>query len=308
MRYYKLIFVLFLFVSVLEAQDQPILKNADFSEMASLGDGTAQDGMPVKYVSYDGKIARSLTGKEFTYVNNVNDLLLSGINSGWISTPNWKKKYSWRLDELYTIGLYREKSQDQALLPTAYSINNIIQPAKGHPLYQYFVNQNDSLYQPNTDVANTKAYLMKVQDFENNSPRLNVVLHVNDNFRVTSISDFEKEEMKLRLKSPYAVYHKNDSIWFKETDIISQENNELRFQKNSLIIIIGNPESISKGKGIVDGFSEYWMEASGKSGGEDVNRLNQIMIELTGHPKSIELFLNKINWKQIDKAFKYKLK
>jgi hypothetical protein len=292
----------------LVSQDQSIIKNSDFSELPVLGDGTAQDGMPIKYVSVDGKIARSLTGKEFTYSKQVLDLLLTGVNAGWINSPNWRKKYSWRVDDIFNQGLYREKSHDQSVIPTGFSVNNIIQPSKGHPLYQFFINQNDSLYQPSADIANTKEYLIKVQNFENNSPRLKVVVHVNNTFRETSITNFIKEDRKFKLKTPHDVYHRNDSIWFKDGDIINQENNELRFQKNSTIIVIGNIEGLNKGKGITEGFSEYWMQAVVKSGGEGVNRLDQVMIELSGAQESIELFIKKINWKQIDKAFKYKLK
>ncbi|MDZ4665336.1 MAG: hypothetical protein SGJ15_10700 [Bacteroidota bacterium] len=284
------------------------LKNADYSDRTASETGTLAGGIPVNYFTVEKKTVRQLVGKEFPYYKTVTEGLINAIDAGWINSPNWKRKYEWNYGEVYTDGLFRTKPDDEKNYPQRFVIGNFFQPAKGHPLYQYMLNKNDSLYQPSAGDGNSHDYQVKVQTYENNPPRMAVNIHINDLMRNTSISEYKELDWKVKLKAPYKVYKRNDSVWFKKIDAMDMEGNDMRFQKNAVYIVIGNIKEIDFSKGMTDGTQEYrWITYPNKEG-TSLTRLDHVIIELIGHDESIKLFFDKIDWKKIDAAFKIKAK
>ncbi len=284
------------------------VKNADFSDRTASETGTLADGTPVNYFTVEKKTVRQLVGKEFPYYKTVTEGLINAIDAGWINSPNWKRKYEWNYGETYVDGLFRMKTDDEKNYPNRFNITNIFQPAKGHPLFQYMINKNDSLYQPMTAVTKPRDYLFNVQKYENNPPRMAVNIHVNDLFRTVSISEFKELDWKVKLKTPYKIYQRNDSIWYKNLDLSDQDATDMRFQKNAIYIVIGNVKDVDFSKGMTDQIQEYrWVTypTKDKTG---TMRLDQVIIELIGHDESIKLFFDKIDWKKIDAVFKTKIK
>lgn len=284
------------------------IKNADFSEQTPSESGSLKDGTPVNYFNIEGEIKRQLVGKEFPYYKAATESLIQGIDAGWINSPNWKRKYEWNYGEKYANGFCRLKSEDEKNDPNRFVITNIFQPAKGHPLYHYMLNKNDSLYQPMSQVTKPRDYIMKVQNYENNPPRMAVNVHVNDLFKTTSISEFKELDWKIKLKTPYKIYQRNDSIWFKNLDLNDQDATDMRFQKNAVYIVIGSTKDVDFTKGMTDGIQEYRFTTYPNKENTGTARLDLIIIELIGHDESIKLFFDRIDWKMIDKAFKTKIK
>lgn len=284
------------------------IKNADYSDRSATETSTLTDGTPVSYYNIEKKLVRQLVGKEFPYYKTVTEGVINAVDAGWINSPNWKRKYEWNYGETYTDGLFRTKMDDEKNYPNRFVITNIFQPAKGHPLFQYMINKNDSLYQPMTAVTKPRDYLFNVQKYENNPPRMAVNIHVNDLFKTVSISEFKELDWKVKLKTPYKIYQRNDSIWYKNLDPMDQDATDMRFQKNAIYIVIGSTKDVDFSKGMTDGIQEYrWVTypTKDKTG---TMRLDQIIIELIGHDESIKLFFDKIDWKKIDAAFKTKIK
>jgi len=298
-------FFLFLLCTTLMGQG---VKNADFSEQTPSETGTLAGGIPVNYYSIEGNTKRALVGKEFPYYKTVTEGFINAVNTGWINSPNWKKKYDWNYGEDYANGLFRLKTDDEKNYPNRFLITNIFQPAKAHPLYQYMLNKNDSLYQPMTAVTKPRDYLWKVQNYENNSPRISVNIHVNDLFKTISISEFKELSTKLPLKTPYKVYQRNDSIWYKNLDVNDQDATDMRFQKNTIYVMIGTLKDVDFSKGMTDGIQEYRMSTYPNKEKTDLARVDLVIIELTGHEESIKLVFDKIDWKAFDKVFKTKIK
>jgi len=284
------------------------VKNADYSDRTASETGTLADGTPVNYFTVEKKTVRQLVGKEFPYYKTVTEGLINAIDAGWINSPNWKRKYEWNYGETYVDGLFRLKTDDEKNYPNRFNITNIFQPAKGHPLFQYMINKNDSLYQPMTAVTKPRDYLFNVQKYENNPPRMAVNIHVNDLFRTVSISEFKELDWKVKLKTPYKIYQRNDSIWYKNLDLSDQDATDMRFQKNAIYIVIGSVKDVDFSKGMTDQIQEYrWVTYPTKDK-IGTMRLDQVIIELIGHDESIKLFFDKIDWKKIDAMFKTKIK
>ena len=252
MRFLYVIVSLFFITNTTFSQQ---IKNADFSDQTGSESGNLQDGTPVNYLRFEGK-TRALVGKEFPYYKAVTEGAIIAVDAGWINSPNWKRKYEWKYGEEYSNGLFRLKSDDEKNYPCRFVITNVFQPAKGHPLYQYMLNKNDSLYQPITAVSKPRDYLKKVQDYENNSPRMTVNIHINDLFKTTSIAPFKELDWKIKLKTPYKIYQRNDSIWYKNLDPDDQDATDMRFQKNSVYIVIGSLKDIDFSKGMTDGIQK----------------------------------------------------
>lgn len=284
------------------------LKNAEFTDLTPVENGKSVEGFPLNYYSVEGEVVRPMAGKEFPYYKAVNEGIVNGVNAGWINSPAWKRKFEWSYGESYPNGMCRKKSEDEKNYPNRFVLNNIFQPAKGHPLYQYFLNKNDSLYQPAGNVANSREYITKVQNYENNSPRLSVNIHINNLYKTTSISAFSELNWPIKLKTPYKVYQRNDSIWFKSHDVTDQDATDMRFQKNTIYVIIGAVKDVDFTKGMTDGVDEYRMTTYPNKENTSWSRLDHVIIELTGHPESIKLFFDKIDWKLMEKAFKTKVK
>lgn len=284
------------------------IKNADFSDQTPSETGTLKDDTPVSYYNIEGEVKRQLVGKEFPYYKTASETMLIGIDAGWINSPNWKRKYEWNYGEKYANGFCRLKTEDEKNDPNRYVITNIFQPAKGHPLYQYMLNKNDSLYQPMSQVTKPRDYIMKVQNYENNPPRMAVNVHVNDLFKTTSISEFKELDWKIKLKTPYKIYQRNDSIWFKNLDLNDQDATDMRFQKNAVYIVIGSTKDVDFTKGMTDGIQEYRFTTYPNKDNTGTARLDLVIIELIGHDQSIKLFFDRIDWKMIDKAFKTMIK
>ncbi len=284
-------------------------KNMDFSDRSVAETGTVTGGATVSYYGAEKKLVRGLiVPKEYVYFKTSCELLMNGIDAGWINSPNWKRKYEWKYGEDYEDGLFRTKQDDEKMLPQRFVLNNVFQPAKAHPLFQYMLNKNDSLYQPQSGSGSSRDYQVKVQKYENNPPRMTVGIHINDMLRTTSISQYQELDWKVKLKTPYKVYKRNDSIWFRQTDALDMENNDLRFQRNSVIIVIGSVKDIDFSKGMTDGTQEYRLTAYPNKDATTLTRIDHVIIELTGHDESIKLFFDKIDWATIDKAFKVKAK
>jgi len=291
--------------STLNAQG---LKNADFSDQTPAETGKLADGTVVNYYTIEGATKRSLVGKEFPYYKAVVEGAIVALDAGWINSPNWKRKYEWNYGEKYENGLNRLKLEDEKNYPNRFMINNVFQPAKGHPLYQFMLNKNDSLYQPMTAVTKPRDYLKKVQEYENNSPRMTVNLYINDLFKANSIAAFNELDWKVKLKTPYKIYQRNDSIWYKNLDLSDQDATDIRFQKNTVYIVIGSLKDIDFSKGMSDGIQEYHMIAYPNKDQTALTRVDLIIIELIGHDESIKLFFDKIDWKKMDAVFKTKIK
>lgn len=149
---------------------------------------------------------------------------------------------------------------------------------------------------------------MKVQQYENNSPRLAVKVHVNHLLKAVSISEFREMGTVLKLKTPYKVYQRNDSIWFKNADMYDMDATDMNFQKNTAYVFIGNTALTDFTKGMTEGTDEYSFHVLPEKSKSEWTRLDHIIIELTGHPESIRLFMDKIDWKSLDAAFKFKIK
>jgi hypothetical protein len=297
----------FLLLAVLSFSQFP--KNMDFSDRSVAETATVQGGSTVSYYGADKKLVRGLiVPKEYVFYKNSCELLMNGIDAGWINSPNWKRKYEWKYGEDYEDGLFRTKTDDEKVLPQRFVLNNVFQPAKAHPLFQFMLNKNDSLYQPQSGSGSSRDYQVKVQTYENNPPRMTVGIHINDMLRTTSISEYKELDWKVKLKTPYKVYKRNDSIWFRQTDAMDLENNDLRFQRNSVFIIIGSVKDIDFSKGMSDGTQEYRLVAYPNKEATTLTRIDHVIIELTGHDESIKLFFDKIDWTTIDKAFKVKAK
>lgn len=284
------------------------LKNTDFSDQTPSETGKLADGTPVNYYTIDGVIKRSLVGKEFPYYKAVSDGAINALDAGWINSPNWKRKYDWNFGEEFANGIFRLKTEDEKNEPCRFVIGNILQPAKGHPLYQFMLNKNDSLYQPMTAITKPRDYLYKVQHYENNPPRMAVNIHVNDLFKTISISEFKELNWKINLKTPYKIYQRNDSIWYKNLDPTDQDATDMRFQKNTIYVIIGSVKDVDFSKGMSDGIQEYRLTTYPNKDNVGLTRVDQIIIELTGHDESIKLFFDKIDWKKMDQVFKTKIK
>ncbi len=284
------------------------LKNAEFPDLTPVETGKSAEGFPLNYYSVEGEIVRPMAGKEFPYYKSLNEGVLNSVNAGWINSPAWKRKFEWSYGENYSSGMCRKKVEDEKNYPNRFVLNNIFQPAKGHPLYQYFLNKNDSLYRPIGNVANSREYIIKVQDYENNSPRLAVNVHINDLFKTTSISAFNELNWPIKTKLPYKIYQRNDSIWFKNHDITDQDATDMRFQKNTIYVILGEVKDVDFTKGMTDGVDEYRMTTYANKERTAWARVDHVIIELTGHPESIKLFFDKIDWKLMEKAFKTKVK
>jgi hypothetical protein len=303
-RFYTYVFLLFAGLSFSQFP-----KNMDFSDRSVAETGTVQGEATVNYYGAEKKLVRGLiVPKEYVYYKNSCELLMNGIDAGWINSPNWKRKYEWKYGEDYEDGLFRTKQDDEKMLPQRFVLNNVFQPAKAHPLFQYMLNKNDSLYQPQSGSGSSRAYQIKVQTYENNPPRMTVGIHINDMLKTTSISQYQELDWKVKLKTPYKVYKRNDSIWFRQTDAMDMENNDLRFQRNSVFICIGSIKDIDFSKGMTDGTQEYRLTAYPNKDANTLTRIDHVIIELTGHDESIKLFFDKIDWATIDKAFKVKAK
>ena len=284
------------------------IKNADFSAQTSTETGKLADGTSVNYYVVEGKIERALVGKEFPYYKAVTEGAINGVDAGWINSPNWKRKYEWNYGEEYANGLFRLKYDDEKNYPNRFVINNVFQPAKGHPLYQFMLNKNDSLYQPMTAVSKPRDYLKKVQEYENNPPRMTVNIHINNLLKAYSIDAFRVLDWKVKLKTPYKIIQRNDSIWYKNLDPSDQDATDMRFQKNTVYIAIGSVKDIDFSKGMTDGIQEYRLITYPNKEQTALDRVDLIIIELIGHDESIKLFFNKIDWKKIDDVFKTKIK
>lgn len=284
------------------------LKNADYSGQTPTETGKLADGTSVNYYATEGVAKRALVGKEFIYYKTVIEGAINSLDAGWINSPNWKRKYEWNYGEKYENGLNRLKSEDEKNYPNEFLISNVFQPAKGHPLYQFMLNKNDSLYQPMTAVTKPRDYLKKVQEYENNSPRMTINLHINDLFKANSIAAFTELDWKIKLKTPYKIYQRNDSIWYKNLDVSDQDAADMRFQKNTVYVVIGNPKSVDFSKGMSDGIQEYHLTTYPNKEQTALTRVDFIIIELTGHDESIKLFFDKIDWKKMDVVFKTKIK
>jgi hypothetical protein len=304
MKITAVLFTLFFTASV-SAQ---FIKNADFSEKTVVETLTVKDGRTLNYVSENGKTIRALAGKETPYYQQLSDKVLTAVNNGWINSPNWKRKSEWALQSEFSNGAYRSKAMDEENAASYFEFSNFFQPAKGHPLYQYFLNKNDSLYQPSAGERNSKAYLTKVQNYENNSPRIGVKVYINSLIKDKSISEFAEYNLPLRIKTPYKAYQRNDSVWFKNADMFDMNESDMNFQKNKVYVVLGNIKCVDFSKGISEGIQEYRLTTYPNKEKTDWMRLDHLIIELTGHPESIKLFLDKIDWKALDAAFKFKIK
>jgi hypothetical protein len=294
------------FISGIALAQMP--KNADFSDRSPVESATLDGGMNVSYFGAEKQLVRPLNVKEYGYYKAVTENILNGVDAGWINSPNWKRKYEWNYGEVYMDGLFRTKTDDEKKAPQRFVIGNFFQPAKAHPLYQYMLNKNDSLYQPQAGQGNTREYQVKVQKFENNPPRMAVNIHINNLMRATSITEYKELDWKIKLKTPYKIYKRNDSIWFKSIDAMDMEQSDMKFQKNAIYIVIGAVKDIDFTKGMTDGTQEYRWTTYPNKEGTSTARLDHIIIELVGHDESIKLFFDKIDWKKIDAAFKVKAK
>lgn len=301
----KLIFLSLFFTNfyVVLSQVQSI-KNADFSDHTPSETGKLADGNTVNYYNIEGDLIRSMLGKEFVYYKTVIESIIVGVDAGWINSPNWKRKFDWNYGTTYANGMRRLKKEDEKNEPNRFVITNIFQPSKGHTLYQYMINMNDSLYKPMTAATKPRDYLWKVQNYENKTPRLAVNIHVNELFKTTSISGFKELDWKTELKTPYKVYKANDSIWYNNEDLSDQDANDMRFQKNTAYLIIGSSKDVGFTKGMNDDLQECFFMTYPITQNNGMARLNMIIIELIGHDESIKLFFDRIDWKKIDEAFK----
>lgn len=284
------------------------IKNSDFLDLTVVETGKADDGTPVNYVQGDKGLKRALTGKEYVYYKTVIENVVAAMDAGWINSPNWKKRYDWKYGEEITNGLYRTKKQDEDGAPNTFVINNTVLPGKGHPLYAYFLKMNDSLYNPANSVNNPEKHLMNVQNYENNSPRLDMTIHINHLLKVTSVSEFVEMDMKYKTKLQYKVFKRNDSIWYKNEDERELDPSSLKYQKNTMYIVIGEHDSIGFTKGITDEVVEYKMLGYPDNNDKQFKRIDHIILELVGHQESINLFLSKFDWKKLEAAFKTKVK
>jgi hypothetical protein len=302
---YSVLLLLFLCLTSLKAQ---FIKNSDYSDKTIAESITSKEGWLLNYVLEENKLRRALAGKETPYYQQLTDKILTAVNNGWINSPNWKRKSEWSVQPAFSNGVFRTKKEDEENTPCRLEFSNFFQPAKGHPLHQYFLNQNDSLYQPSEGERNSKKYLVKVQSYENNSPRIGVKVHINSLLKEKSVSEFAEVSLPLKLKTPYKVYQRNDSVWFKNADVFDMDATDMNFQKNTVYIIIGHLKGVAFSKGITDGTQEYRLTTSSNAEKTDRMRLDQLIIELTGHPESIKMFLDKIDWKALDATFKFKIK
>ena len=284
------------------------IKNADFSESTVAETGNGKDGSLLNYVSANGKLKRTLAGKETPYYQKLTETILTAVNNGWINSPAWKRKSEWTLQSEYSNGVFRTKVEDQQNAPCHFEFTNFFQPSKGHPLYQYFLNQNDSLYQPSAGERNSKQYLVRVQNYENNSPRIGVKVCINSLLKDKSVSEFKELNVPLKVKSPYKVFQRNDSVWFKSADMFDMDESDMNFQKNTVYVVLGNVKALDFSKGITEGVQEYRLTTYPEKEKTEWMRLDHIIIELSGHPESIKLFMDKIDWKGLDAAFKLKIK
>ena len=298
---------LFLLITTFAFSQFP--KNMDFSDRSVAETGTVQGGATVSYYGAEKKLVRPLiVPKEYVFYKTSCEFLVNGIDVGWINSPNWKRKYDWKYGDQYEDGLFRTKKDDEKNLPQRFVLNNVFQPAKAHPLFQYMMNKNDSLYQPQAGEGVTREYQVKVQNYENNPPRMTIGIHINDMLRTTSISEYKELDWKTTLKTPHKVYKRNDSIWFRAIDALDMDQSDIRFQKNAVYIVIGSVKDIDFSKGMTDGTQEYRLTAYPNKEANSLTRIDHVIIELVGHDESIKLFFDKIDWKQIDKAFKVKAK
>ncbi len=298
--------VLLLTISSILMAQMP--KNADYSDRSPVETATVQGGQNMSYFGQEKQLVRPLGTKEYGYYKTITETILTGVDAGWINSPNWKRKYEWSYGEIYSDGLFRTKTDDEKNAPQRFVIGNFFQPAKGHPLHQYMLNKNDSLYQPSSGDGNSRAYQAKVQKYENNHPRMAVNIHINNLMRNLSISEYKELDWKVKLKTPYKIYKRNDSIWFKSIDAMDMDQSDMKFQKNAIFIVIGNLKDIDFTKGVTEGTEEYRWRTYPSKDGSSTTRLDHIIIELIGHDESIKLFFDKIDWKAIDKAFKIKIK
>lgn len=302
------IFNVFVFILFTGLSFSQMPKNADYSDRSSTETTTIQGGAMVNYYGAEKKKTRTLLPNEYGYFKTVTDAIIIGVDAGWINSPNWKRKYAWNYGEEYAEGLFRSKDDDEKNISQSFVIGNFFQPAKAHPLFQYMINKNDSLYLPQEGSGSTREYQVKVQNYENNPPRMAVNIHVNDLMHTTSISEYKELDWKIKLKTPYKIYKRNDSVWFKSIDAMDIEGHDMHFQKNAVFVVIGDIKDIDFTKGITEGTQEYrWTTYPNKEAGS-LTRLDHVIIELIGHDESIKLFFDKIDWKKIDAAFKIKPK
>jgi len=301
----QLLFAGFLLCFGLQSQN---LRNADYLDFNVTESGTADDGTPLNYYNIEGELRRALTGKEFIYYKTVIENAVNAMDAGWINNPCWKKRYDWRYGENISGGMYRAKKQDEDGSPNTYSINNTILPSKEHPLFEFFKKMNDSLYNPAVSVGKGAEHLLAVQYYENNSPRLDMNIHINHLFKTTSASEFEEKELRFKTKVQYKVFKRNDSIWYKNEDDKENDPSSYKFQKNTLYLVLGNYDAVGFTKGITEENIEYKMIVYPNKSNKTFRRVDHIIIELTGHDQSINLFLSKIDWKKLEAVFKLKSK
>ncbi len=283
-------------------------KNADYLDYTVVETGKTDDGTPVNYYNIEGSIRRALTGKEYVYYKTVVENAVSAMDAAWINNPSWKKRYDWKYGEEISGGMYRTKKMDEEGAPNRYAINNTILPSKEHPLFNYFKKMNDSLYNPALNVGKGTEHLLAVQQYENNSPRLDMSIRINELYKTTSVSEITEQDMRFKTKVPYKVFKRNDSIWYKNEDDKENDPSSYRFQKNTLFLVLGNYDLVSFTKGITDETVEYKMFVSNNKTLKQFRRLDYIIIELTGHDESIKLFLSKLDWKKLEAVFKLKSK
>lgn len=298
------IFIFLLCSGTLLSQD---IKNANYLDLTVSKTGKAADGSELNYYNIEGTNQRALQGKEFIFYKTVIEAAVGSVDAAWVNNPNWKRRDNWNYGPEITAGLYRTEKSDELAIPSKFNIKNIILPGEKNPLYKYYHNQLDSLFNPKVHITKPREYTYKLQDFENNSPRIEVNIRINDNLNETSISKYTEVKWTLPIKMGYKIVQKNDSIWYFKENKNDQNSDDLRFQKNTIYIVLGNVKDIAFSEDFVpDIEADLYKVTVPYTKATSTARLDNITIEVSGNNQTIKSFIDKIDWKKLEKQFKLK--
>lgn len=293
----------FLNLSVLQAQN---IKNADYLDLPVVKTVSSPEGIELNYCLVDGNTQRAMSGKEYLFYKSVIEGVTAAVDVAWINNQQWKHRDPWNYGTEIINGLYRGLNDDEKNAASKFSIKNNFLPGEKNPLFTFYNNQIDSLFKPKNPVTSPREYFWKIQNFENNNPRLSINIYINHSLNETSISGFKAPKQSLKIKTPYKVLARKDSIWYHMADPEDQNSDDLRFQRHSVFVILGNVQDIVFNKLSKDDLFFEQLNISAAKNNTKWARLDNITIELTGHPESVKLFMEKIDWKKIDSLFKLK--
>ncbi len=284
------------------------IKNANYLDLTVSKTAKAADGSELNYYNVEGTNQRALQGKEFIFYKTAVEGAVGAVDAAWVNNPIWKRRDNWNYGTDATSGVFRTEKMDELKNPNKFNIKNTILPGEKNPLYKYYQNKLDSLFNPKEHITNPREYTKKMQSFENTSPRLDVNVRINDNLNETSISKFAELKWTLPVKMAYKVVQRRDSIWYFKENVKDQNSDDMRFQKNTVFIILGNAKDVILSEDYVaelDADIRKVMVPYSTTN-PSTARLDNIVIEISGNNQSIKTFADKIDWKKLEKLFKAK--